>query len=300
MKQTIFTKHAAQVAEIDRSFRRLFENRSPVVAISGSPGEVSPARRRAIDAVTMPLIDESNPSVRRPRAVVSLDGFTPILLHRAGNEDPYTVALQISQNLSSALARGATGKQMTSAVPSKGEIPENREIVAFLQNCQEVYELDSSDLGRNFGLVSIAQYPSLPEGRLYCIANLPLLLELPPLTTPEGISLSPKTLALDLRGETTSGKFELIATTDSRYSSARGNYPDSCSVLFAEPECGYDFTTDELKARGMIPPTSFHLFPDGNSLFRVFVRNGKAALFVPDSSGLKVPKSDDFRPNGIF
>jgi hypothetical protein len=175
-----------------------------------------------------------------------------------------------------------------------------KDIVAFLTSARGVYNLDSESLGENLGLVSLEQYPSLPPGKLYCIANMALLLDLPPLVTEDGTSLPKKSLTLDLKGESRNGKFELVVTTESRYSPVSGKYPPSCSVLIAEPEFGYDFTTDELRARGMIPPTSFHMFPGGTALFRVFIRNGRAALFVPDSSGLKVPESDDFRTNGIF
>ena len=305
MQKTIFTRHAAQVASVDASFRNLFVNRNALHAIQGVAGEVSPALRRAIDAVTMPLIEEDLQSGRSARAVISLDGFTPILLYRAGTEDPHTVALQIFRQLSSSLGRvqpsaGSKTPALTSATPSKGEIPEMKDIVSFLTSTRSVYNLDSERLGANLGIVSLEQYPSLPPGKLYCIANMALLLDLPPLVTEDGTSLPKKSLTLDLKGESRNGTFELVVTTESRYSSARGNYPSACSVLFADPEFGYDFTTDELRARGMVPPTSFHMFPDGTALFRVFIRNGRAALFVPDSSGLKVPESDDFRTNGIF
>lgn len=305
MTKTIFTRHAAQVASVDASFRTLFVNRNAANAIQGVAGEVSPALRRAIDAVTMPLIDQDPQSARSARAVISLDGFTPILLYRSGTEDPHTVALQIFRQLSSALDRvktftGSKTPALTSATPSKGEIPEMKDIVAFLISARGVYNLDSERLGANLGIVSLEQYPSLPPGKLYCIANMALLLDLPPLVTEDGISLPKKSLTLDLKGEISPGNFELVVTTESRYSPASGKYPPACSVLIAKPEFGYDFTTDELRARGMVPLTSFHLFPDGITLFRVFIRNGRAALFVPDSSGLKVPESDDFRTNGIF
>lgn len=301
MSKTIFKKYAQNVAEVDSSFRRLFENRNAHAAFSGTPGEINPALRRAIDAVTMPLIDEDSQTGRPARAAISVDGFTPILLFRAGTEDPHFVALGIYRHLSSSLDRTKDKKSvLTSAVPTQGEIPEMKDIVSFLQSCRGVYNLDSDDLGANFGIISLDQYQSLPPGKLYSIANMPLLLELPQLTTPDGISLPTKILTLDLRGETSTNRFELVVTTDSRYSSAKSGYPQNCSVLFAEPEVGYDFTTDELKERGMVPPTAKHLFPDGTSIFRVFVRNGRVALFAPDSSGLKVPRSDDFRTNGIF
>ena len=304
LSKTIYAKFAPQMKDLDLRFRALFQKEKAIVPV----GHDNPGFRRAVDVVAMPLIDDNKTTGRAARSVVSLDGFYPVLVFRAGTEDPSTVAMQICQNLERSIERSRDltlkmGSQhaQTSAAPAKGEIPRITDIIAFLTEVRNIYRADEQNLGANLGILSLEQYSNLPPGKVYCLtSNRPLIFDLPPLLTSDGIPLPNKALTLDFRGEVRPGIYEVVATTDSSYKPSDGRYTSKCSVLQTQVEIGHDFQASELIARNMIPPLVVHVVSDKGALLRLFVRNDRAAVFVPDSSGLLIPTSDDFRFSGIF